>query len=87
MADKPFYSPTHERPAARTERTVGELLWEVHVDQMFWRAELFDERAYGFDVRLFRSGDFFASRRLANREAAIAWPNDQRGNIEKGWSD
>jgi hypothetical protein len=54
---------------------------------VFWRAELFDEQAYGFDVRLFRSGDFFGSRRWANREAAIVWATEQRGDIEKGWAE
>ncbi len=87
MADEPFYSPFRKPPAARTERTVGELLWEVHVDHLFWRAELFDEQAYGFDVRLFRGGEFFASRRLANREAATAWANEQNQQIERGWVD
>jgi hypothetical protein len=43
MSDEPFYSPNRKPPAARTQRTVGELLWEVHVDHVFWRAELFDK--------------------------------------------
>src|SRR5882757_9453062 len=67
MADE-WYSPNRKLLAVRTERTVGELLWEVHVDHAFWRAELFDEEAYGFDVRLFRGGELFESHRWANRE-------------------
>jgi hypothetical protein len=83
--DEPFYRPTYKPPATRTERTVGELLWEVHIDHVFWRAELFDEQAYGFDVQLFRDGEFFGSRRFANRDAAIGWASQQRADIEKRW--
>jgi len=82
-----WYSPDRKPPAARTQCASGELLWEMHVKHIFWRAELFDEQAYGFVVRLFRGGDFFGSRRWANREAATAWANDQRGDIEKGWTE
>ena len=67
--------------------SVGELLWEVHVNHVFWRAELFDEQAYGFDVRLFRDAELLGSHRWANREAAIAWANEQRGHVEKGWAE
>jgi hypothetical protein len=31
--------------------------------------------------------EFFASQRFAKREAAIAWANEQRGEIEKGFTD
>jgi hypothetical protein len=54
-----WYSPDRKPPAARTQRAIGELPWEIHVNHIFWRAELFDEQAYGFVVRLFRGGDFF----------------------------
>ena len=87
MSDEPFYSPKHKPPAARIQRVVGELLWELRVDHVQWRAELFDEGAYGFDVRLFRDVEFFASQRWANREASIAWADEQRGEIEKGWTE
>ena len=87
MADDPFYSPNRKPPAPRTERTVGELLWEVHANHVFWGAELFDEQAYGFDVRLFRSGELFGSHRWANREAAVAWADERRADIEKGWME
>jgi hypothetical protein len=93
-----WYSPDRKPPAARTKRAVGELLWEVYVDHVFWRAELFDEQEYGFDVRLFRGGDFFGSHRWENREAAIAWANerlvesrtarrDYRGDAARGCCD
>ena len=87
MADEPFYSPNHKAPARRSQGVVGELLWEIRVNHVQWRAELFDEQEYGFDTRLFRDTEFFASRRLGNREAAIAWANEQRGDIEKGWAE
>ena len=86
MSDEPFYSPNRKPPAPRTERMVGELISEIHSDHVFWRAELFDEHAYGFDVR-FRGGELFGSQRWANRETAVAWANDKRRNIEKGWTE
>lgn len=75
------------RRVVRRTRAVGELLFEVHAGGVFWRAELFDEGAYGFDVRIFRHGEFFLSQRWANREAAINWATEQRANIEKGWQE
>jgi hypothetical protein len=57
------------------------------VNQVQWRAELFDETPHGFDVQLFRDVDFFASHRFDLREAAIGWANEQRGEIAKGWTE
>lgn len=61
----------------------GELLWEVDVDRIWWRAELFDEQPCGFDVRLFCAGSFFTHRRFADRESAIAWAEGQWVEFER----
>jgi hypothetical protein len=61
MSDEPaWYSPDGKPLAARRLRAVGELLWEIYVerDHVVWRAELFDEKPHGCDVRIFRGGDF-----------------------------
>jgi len=65
----------------------GELLWEVRVNRVQWRAELFDETPHGFDVQLYRDTDFFASHRFDVRAAAIAWAHQQRASVEKGWTE
>jgi hypothetical protein len=57
--------------------------WEVHVDRVFWRAELFDEQPHGFDMRLFRDGKFFASRRFVNRDVAIGWQTRSAATVRK----
>jgi hypothetical protein len=81
------YSPTRKPPTARTERAVGELLWEIRADHLLWRAELFDEGAYGFDVRIFRDVEFFASRRWANREAAAPGQASSAGTLRTAGDD
>jgi hypothetical protein len=80
-----WYSPDRKPPAPRRPRPVGELLWEFRVNHVQWSAELHDQTPYGFDCQLDHDAEFFASHRFANRDAAIAWAEVQRGEIERGW--
>jgi hypothetical protein len=57
-------------------------------DHITWFCELrFHGESYGWDARILRAGDFFASHRFVLRAHAEEWANEQRQNIDKGWID
>jgi hypothetical protein len=87
MSDEPFYSPNRKPHAPRQPRPAGEPLCEFRHNHVMWLAELHDEAPYGWDCHLLSGAEFFASRRFANRDAAIGWANEQRGDIERGWCE
>ena len=41
------YSPNRKPPAPRTQRAIGELLFELRDDHEVWRYELFDAGEWG----------------------------------------
>ena len=61
-------------------------IWSIVVDGVTWSCEFrFDGESYGWDVRLNRAGEFFASHRFLLRQPAEQWAADQRRDIERGW--
>ena len=83
MADDLFDSPNRKPPSPRQPRPPGEPLWEFRHNHLTWSAELHDETPHGWDCHLLRDSELFKSRRFANRKAAIAWANTQRGTLRK----
>jgi hypothetical protein len=57
------------------------------VDGVEWSCEFrFHGESYGWDARLVRAGEFFASQRFVMRATAERWATEQRQQIERGWS-
>lgn len=89
MADEPFYTPgkkptpiKHYRPES-TER-----LWEIRKDHVTWSADLrFHGESYGWESMILRDGELVIGRRFVIKTAAIAWANEQRADIERGWTE
>jgi hypothetical protein len=85
MSDE-WYSPGHKL-TARVARP-GEPLWQVCVDHVTWSAELrFHGESYGVETQIFRDGELVIGRRFVVREQAIKWADEQRRDIERGWTD
>jgi hypothetical protein len=79
------WHPFRKRPTPKPV-TPGERIWTVVRDHI--ECELkFKGEDYGWDARIIRAGEFFASYRFVLRAAAERWANEQKQQIEKGWTD
>jgi hypothetical protein len=84
--DTEWYSPNRKPPVRKVVTVPGEVFWVITVDHVEWCCEFrFHGESYGWDVRLLRAGEFFASRRFILRAAAEQWAHDQRRDIERRW--
>jgi hypothetical protein len=73
-------------PARKVVTVPGEVIWTITVDRVEWSCESrFHGETYGWDVRLLRENEFFASHRFPLREQAERWAVEQRHDIERGW--
>jgi hypothetical protein len=71
MADEQFYSPNY--PAeTRDLAKPRELAWEVHCDQVTWRADLlFHGESWGWEAQISRDGELVIGRRFDTRKLAV----------------
>ena len=82
----PHYTPFRKLSAKPTVRTPGELLWELRKDHVTWSAEVkFLGEDYGWQALILRAGDLFSAHRFALKAHAVAWADEQRVDIERGW--
>ena len=85
--DEPFYAPGRKQPQPKP-RTPGEEIWTLRNDHTMWSCEFrFQGESYGCQATIFRDSDLVISQRFVLREHAIAWSEEQRGDIERGSID
>ena len=83
-----WYSPDRKPPTRKAQTVPGEVLWTTMVDGVEWSCEFrFHGESYGWDARLVRAGEFFASQRFVMRANAERWASEQKQQIERGWVD
>jgi hypothetical protein len=76
MPDDERWQPFGKRPSPKPQ-VPGETIWTVTHDHVEWSCELrFHGEDYGWDARILRAGDFFASHRFVMRTAAERWANE-----------
>jgi hypothetical protein len=86
MADEPFYSPNAKPPPPRVSKP-GEPLWSLRKDGRQITCELRSHSEYGWEVQLFRDGEFCAGRRFDLRAQAVAHAEQTLRDLEReGWT-
>lgn len=74
------WQPFAER--AQQVRAKPKQLWTFWGIGIAWSADiLFQGESYGWEVRLWRGGDFFASRRFARCDIAERWAENERTDL------
>ena len=55
---------------------------------MPWSAELrFHGESYGWEAIVLHDGELVISQRFVVREHTVAWSEEQRHEVERGWVD
>jgi hypothetical protein len=88
VSDDAFYSPTRKPVPARVPRP-GEPLWTLRHAGVTWSCELrFHGESFGWEAQILREGDLFGAHgAFVTKQDAIRWADEQRGDIERGWTD
>lgn len=87
MSDLPFYSP-QRRPAAPRQAQPGEPLFTCRTpDDRPVACELRGHGEWGWEAQFFVDGSFSRSRTFPTRDAAIAWAQAERRDVERGYTD
>jgi hypothetical protein len=87
--DNPWYSPTHKLPGPRAPQP-GQEIWRIHANGVFWSAELrFHGETYAaWECQILRDNELWEGHSaFQRREDAIAWGDEMRRDIERGWND
>src|SRR5207247_5829861 len=85
MTDNPFYVPNRPPPVPSPRPT--QRLWSVLRSGEQIDAELLGHGESGWELQLYRRGEFYAGRRFNQRAQAIAYGDLVRGDLEaEGWA-
>jgi hypothetical protein len=84
-----WYSPDRKPRPPRQRQPPDETLWTaVRQDHVTFECGLwFEGESWGWDVRIFRAGDFLASHRFMLRAQAEAWAQEMKTSILEGWTE
>lgn len=85
MTDEPFYSP--QRPRAAHVSTPGEEIWRTRVNHVWWSCELRIHGEWGVEAQILRDNELVIGQRFILRAQAVAWADEQRRLLERGFQD
>jgi hypothetical protein len=82
----PHYTP-FGKPRPLKSPNIREPLWTLMRDGVEWSAEpVFRGESYGVGARGLNQGELLISRRFTVKEPAVRWADEQKIDIERGWT-